>query len=685
MSFATWRVGSFLRHFRCKESARTRGYLTFCKIVNSVLAKTKTQEVGGFLKRNSLDILLHNTSELQIPALHAGQYSIRIPDCTFLPRAIARRYHDEDTHKYIEWDTPLGVVGIKSGRSHKPKIPALYVGTELADDTREDYVNRADSRNTKEGSSISQSPHEASIGGSHSASKRKAMDEAGPHPEKMIKTDSGRGVSSPYPESESGTRSIESELISEVQFGGYNAEMLSAATVIRKHTIGMMYKANRVEFWWFDRQCPIRSPPLNIIADLPRFVVFLRILQRLTREGWGYVPIMHPPDSSNSFGIQQPSTQPAPDEVAGKDAGKMAPRAPAVIICGKDTYHTPDAFSRVHHIWGLNGRKTTVRRMTRIADNKQAVVKVAWQKEVRTSEKVIYDFIKQVAEDDPVVKEHVSELLDEQIFTDYNTGTFRKHAGIPITKEKRTGYRVLRVTVFVELDGCITELRGEDFWRAFLDCLECHYKLWLAGVFHRDISANNLMYKIGEGGKIRGVLIDFDLAKLRGDATTSTEPTGTLPFMALEMLETVTTKTFRPHLYRHDVESFLWVVIWVCAHYVKGNERVDAPFKRWAQRDARNCLTRKLAFLFTPLLGLWSTDHEADVGLLQSIVNHLRSERLRQLNEQAWSVEPTPMPEELDDDEATRRYYKEITEGLFLEKLAERKHDLFSKGVSNPP
>ncbi|KIM19423.1 hypothetical protein M408DRAFT_229688, partial [Serendipita vermifera MAFF 305830] len=168
----------------CKESARTRGYPTVCKIVNSILAKTKTQEVGGFLKRNSLDILLHNMSELQVSAHHAGQYSIRIPDCTFLPRAIARRYHDENTHKYIEWDTPLGVVEAKSGRSHEPKIPALYVGTKLADDTREDYVNRADSRNTKEGSPISQSPHEASIGGSHSASKRKAMDEAGPHPEK---------------------------------------------------------------------------------------------------------------------------------------------------------------------------------------------------------------------------------------------------------------------------------------------------------------------------------------------------------------------------------------------------------------------------------------------------------------------------------------------------------------------
>ncbi|KIM29620.1 hypothetical protein M408DRAFT_328837 [Serendipita vermifera MAFF 305830] len=179
------------------------------------------------------------------------------------------------------------------------------------------------------------------------------------------------------------------------------------------------------------------------------------------------------------------------------------------------------------------------------------------------------------------------------------------------------------------------------------------------------------MYKIGEDGKIRGVLIDFDLAKLRGDATTSTERIGTQPFMALEMLNSIPMKTPQPHLYRHDVEAFLWVVIWVCAHYVKGSERVDAPFKAWAQGDAQNCLKKKLFFLspFYRRTGLWSEDHEADVRHLQSIVDHLR-QQVWQLEEQAGTVPPMPMPEEPDDDDATRRYYKEITEGLFSEKLA---------------
>jgi hypothetical protein len=60
------------------------------------------------------------------------------------------------------------------------------------------------------------------------------------------------------------------------------------------------------------------------------------------------------------------------------------------------------------------------------------------------------------------------------------------------------------------LDGCITDLVGDDFWsfnvltvRLSDICLFVadsfhwtgHYKLWLSGVHHRDVSAFNLMYK----------------------------------------------------------------------------------------------------------------------------------------------------------------------------------------------
>ena len=42
-----------------------------------------------------------------------------------------------------------------------------------------------------------------------------------------------------------------------------------------------------------------------------------------------------------------------------------------------------------------------------------------------------------------------------------------------------------------------------------------HYELWLSGVYHRDASAFNLMYKRRDDGAIVGVLIDFHLAGVK--------------------------------------------------------------------------------------------------------------------------------------------------------------------------
>ena len=56
---------------------------------------------------------------------------------------------------------------------------------------------------------------------------------------------------------------------------------------------------------------------------------------------------------------------------------------------------------------------------------------------------------------------------------------------------------------------------------------------------HRDISPKNLMYYWTEQGRIVGVLNDFDLAVLASSAAQSSkERTGTLPYMADELLRT---------------------------------------------------------------------------------------------------------------------------------------------------
>lgn len=90
-----------------------------------------------------------------------------------------------------------------------------------------------------------------------------------------------------------------------------------------------------------------------------------------------------------------------------------------------------------------------------------------------------------------------------------------------------------------------------------------HYGLWKGGVHHRDISAANLMYYWLEGKAI-GVVNDFDLATLAGcERKFGDERTGTIPFMAMELLQKEGQGGTLLHRYGHEIESFIWVFLWV--------------------------------------------------------------------------------------------------------------------------
>jgi Fungal protein kinase len=119
-----------------------------------------------------------------------------------------------------------------------------------------------------------------------------------------------------------------------------------------------------------------------------------------------------------------------------------------------------------------------------------------------------------------------------------------------------------------------------------------HYQLWLGGVEHNDISVNNLMYdKLNED---RGILNDYDLAHLNGRPRPSgTERTGTMPFMALDLLTDEAWKGMITRLYRHDCESFAWVLLWICCRYDGGKEIPNPPLGEFITHDYKQCFEKK--------------------------------------------------------------------------------------------
>ncbi|KAI0185376.1 serine/threonine-protein kinase Sgk2 [Xylaria flabelliformis] len=106
---------------------------------------------------------------------------------------------------------------------------------------------------------------------------------------------------------------------------------------------------------------------------------------------------------------------------------------------------------------------------------------------------------------------------------------------------------------------------------ALHDAIKAHrYLLLVGGILHRDISPNNIIITdpAETEEKFRGMLIDLDLAKIDNNTTRSEakQPTGTMQFMAIQVLQGV------DHTYRHDLESFFYVLLWMCARQSWENE-----------------------------------------------------------------------------------------------------------------
>ncbi|KAI0856195.1 serine/threonine-protein kinase Sgk2 [Xylaria cubensis] len=92
------------------------------------------------------------------------------------------------------------------------------------------------------------------------------------------------------------------------------------------------------------------------------------------------------------------------------------------------------------------------------------------------------------------------------------------------------------------------------------DAIKAHRSLYLDGrILHRDISSNNIIITDQAKTGFHGMLIDLDLAEERNSKANGAQQIGTIQFMAIEVLQAV------DHTYRHDLESFFYVLIWMCA------------------------------------------------------------------------------------------------------------------------
>ncbi|KAH7012091.1 uncharacterized protein B0I36DRAFT_436755 [Microdochium trichocladiopsis] len=130
------------------------------------------------------------------------------------------------------------------------------------------------------------------------------------------------------------------------------------------------------------------------------------------------------------------------------------------------------------------------------------------------------------------------------------------------------------------------------FLGAMVDCIKAHESLWRKSKqLHRDISINNLLIRKDNHGVLHnGLLIDLDLGirKQRGGPSGAVGMTGTRAFMAIGAL------LGEQYTFMHDLESFFWVLFWICIHFGENGEpRIHKWFEPWNYTDPKELATLK--------------------------------------------------------------------------------------------
>ena len=274
----------------------------------------------------------------------------------------------------------------------------------------------------------------------------------------------------------------------------------------------------------------------------------------------------------------------------------------------------------IYHESSLVGRGTTVLHATSPKwQDADLVVKICWPDTSRGSEsEFLWKAIKEAeCSTDKWALKHLPALLFAQDVISDSDLTHKKVSSLFnganfVNGEYKYEERTLRIMVQERLYPLTTLSDVKDIAQVLLDIACGAYSpfaswpphaysslvhRWLyekAGILHGDLSLRNIMYR-RINGKVYRVLTDFDLsfwtASLVSGCTLQ-QRTGTPPYMAYELLE----KTDCIHLYRHDLESLLYIMATLVTRYEigdsgEGSERKgrmqmreglqELPFQRW--------------------------------------------------------------------------------------------------------
>lgn len=128
---------------------------------------------------------------------------------------------------------------------------------------------------------------------------------------------------------------------------------------------------------------------------------------------------------------------------------------------------------------------------------------------------------------------------------------------------------------------------------------------------------------------------DWDLAVVVGlSEHDGSDRTGTVPFMALDLLTDEYWDGKIARLYRHDIEGMIWILPWVFLRFKDGKEVERAPLGEWRMGDYNVCRKEKTDFLlnFQKPNFIQTVSYSAEWQLARTLLTWVRAETFSRAN-----------------------------------------------------
>ncbi|KAL0059237.1 hypothetical protein AAF712_014045 [Marasmius tenuissimus] len=555
----------------CKVTGETDRYAPFVESSNAGLSVLQHVKIDGIpdLDINDMYFLRHDPTEI-VGHHHMSDFSNRRkPDVTATSRAIAKQVFSqmialsEDTlDKLAPKPTPVALSwehvfnGLELKRKKTPdglkaQLAALD-GPYTAPYTTASTTEGTEAASMGELEDIFDEFDRLSSRGPPLDTTRSVQADVGQSAESSRERKRGR---SPAPDR--ATKHVEVDIEDQahpvIQVFGYGAEMMNAG-FDRAHAMNWLITDTVVHLWYFDREGPIQTSGFDFVLQLPYFLAFLYLLQRFQAKHWGFIPQMR----SDGTGVRY--------RTPGKD--------------GEESIFSMEG-PRMHtYTYGLGGRCTRTKKGTFTHDQRKGILKLSFPEISRQSESVIIKEAAKRCREDKATLACLPEVVYSQDFDDFSTSRIRKRLGIKLV-DKRA--RTARALFFVRYKP-ITKLTSDwkTFMSSFWELLYTHATLWIRGIEHGDISERNLYYELKRDGSIQPKLCDYDLSHIAGqERPAGASNTGTRRFQAAELLKNISMIGYTAKVFRHDCESFAWVLIWILGRY-NGGKLIEKPdFETW--------------------------------------------------------------------------------------------------------